>query len=63
MDNIDSELVDHLEKLALVDFGNQEGVERLKDAVHFANQLLDVDTTGVEPLDTVLEDMLVYWLG
>ncbi|GCC39242.1 hypothetical protein chiPu_0023283, partial [Chiloscyllium punctatum] len=50
------EMIDHLERLALVDFRNQEGIERLADAIQFANQLHAVDTEGVEPMDSVLED-------
>lgn len=55
------ELLDHLERLALVDFRNQEGVERLKKAVEFAEQLHTVSTDGVEPMDSVLEDRYRHW--
>ncbi|XP_072443336.1 glutamyl-tRNA(Gln) amidotransferase subunit C, mitochondrial-like isoform X2 [Chiloscyllium punctatum] len=54
------EMIDHLERLALVDFRNQEGIERLADAIQFANQLHAVDTEGVEPMDSVLEDRPLY---
>nr|XP_056715806.1 glutamyl-tRNA(Gln) amidotransferase subunit C, mitochondrial [Euleptes europaea] len=54
------ELLDHLERLALVDFRNQEGVERLEKAIEFADQLHSVNTDGVEPLDSVLEDRCLY---
>lgn len=50
------DLVDKLERLALVDFGSQEGVECLEKAIRFADQLHVVDTEGVEPMDSVLED-------
>nr|XP_033812794.1 glutamyl-tRNA(Gln) amidotransferase subunit C, mitochondrial [Geotrypetes seraphini] len=50
------EMIDHLEHLALVDFRNQEGVQRLEKAIQFADQLHDIDTKGVEPLVSVLED-------
>ncbi|ELT90589.1 hypothetical protein CAPTEDRAFT_194181 [Capitella teleta] len=50
-------MVNHLERLALVDFGNEEGVERLATAVKFADQLRTVDTSGVAPMTSVLE----YW--
>ncbi|XP_030073997.1 glutamyl-tRNA(Gln) amidotransferase subunit C, mitochondrial [Microcaecilia unicolor] len=50
------EMIDHLEHLALVDFRNQEGVQRLGKAIQFADELHGVDTTGVEPLVSVLED-------
>ena len=52
--------MDQLERLALVDFSNQEGVERLSAAIRFADQLQLVDTTGVEPMETVLEDRLWF---
>ncbi|XP_072353686.1 glutamyl-tRNA(Gln) amidotransferase subunit C, mitochondrial isoform X2 [Scyliorhinus torazame] len=57
---VSMEMIDHLERLALVDFRNQEGVERLADAIQFANQLHVVDTEGVEPMDSVLEDRSLY---
>uniref|UniRef100_A0A8B9SNP1 Uncharacterized protein n=1 Tax=Anas platyrhynchos TaxID=8839 RepID=A0A8B9SNP1_ANAPL len=46
----------HLERLALVDFRDREGVERLRGAVQFAQLLRQVNTEGVEPMDSVLED-------
>ncbi|XP_056386170.1 glutamyl-tRNA(Gln) amidotransferase subunit C, mitochondrial isoform X2 [Hyla sarda] len=58
--HIPPEVIDHLERLALVDFRNQEGVERLERAIQFANQLQKVNTEGVEPLSSVLEDRALY---
>lgn len=55
-----AEMIDHLERLALVDFGNQEAVDRISKAVRFADQLLLVDTTDVEPMTSVLEDRALY---
>ncbi|TRZ00602.1 hypothetical protein DNTS_016598 [Danionella cerebrum] len=57
---ISPELVDKLERLALVDFGSKEGVECLEKAITFANQLHAVNTDGVEPMDSVLEDRELY---
>ncbi|KAK7487897.1 hypothetical protein BaRGS_00020798 [Batillaria attramentaria] len=57
---ISRELVDHLERLSLVEFSNEEGLKRLNDAIQSANQLYIVNTDGVEPLDTVLEDRSLY---
>ncbi|XP_063000266.1 glutamyl-tRNA(Gln) amidotransferase subunit C, mitochondrial [Elgaria multicarinata webbii] len=54
------ELLDHLERLALVDFRNWEGVDRLEKAIGFAEQLHTVNTDGVEPMDSVLEDRQLY---
>ncbi|KAK1806908.1 hypothetical protein P4O66_005386, partial [Electrophorus voltai] len=53
---ISPDLVDKLERLALVDFGNQEGVNCLEEAIRFADQLHVVNTDGVEPMDSVLEN-------
>ncbi|XP_072271605.1 glutamyl-tRNA(Gln) amidotransferase subunit C, mitochondrial [Pyxicephalus adspersus] len=61
--HVTPELIDHLERLALVDFRNQEGVQRLQSAVNFANQLHHVNTDGIEPLDSVLEDRALYIRG
>ena len=53
---IDNETIAHLERLSLVDFGNTKGIEILEAAIEFADQLVLVDTTGVEPMFTVLEN-------
>ncbi|KAE8634466.1 hypothetical protein XENTR_v10002315 [Xenopus tropicalis] len=57
---ISLDTIDHLERLALVDFGNVEGVQRLEKAIQFADQLHNVNTEGVEPLSSVLEDRTLY---
>ncbi|NXP70095.1 GATC amidotransferase, partial [Ramphastos sulfuratus] len=57
------EVLDHLERLALVDFRDSEGVERLQKAIQFADQLHEVNTDGVEPMDSVLEDRCLYLRG
>nr|XP_006129127.1 glutamyl-tRNA(Gln) amidotransferase subunit C, mitochondrial [Pelodiscus sinensis] len=54
------EVLDHLERLALVDFRTLEGVQRLEKAIQFADQLHAVNTQGVEPMDSVLEDRCLY---
>ncbi|XP_032931786.1 glutamyl-tRNA(Gln) amidotransferase subunit C, mitochondrial isoform X9 [Catharus ustulatus] len=54
------EVLEHLEHLALVDFRDSEGVERLQKAIQFADQLHEVNTDGVEPMDSVLEDRCLY---
>ncbi|XP_044131368.1 glutamyl-tRNA(Gln) amidotransferase subunit C, mitochondrial [Bufo gargarizans] len=58
--HVSAEVIDHLERLALVDFRNQEGVERLERAIQFAGQLHNVNTEGVQPLSSVLEDRALY---
>lgn len=55
-DRVSAELIEHLERLALVDFRNREGVERLRAAIEFAEKLRAVDTDGVAPMESVLED-------
>ncbi|XP_036383583.1 glutamyl-tRNA(Gln) amidotransferase subunit C, mitochondrial [Megalops cyprinoides] len=54
------DLVDKLERLALVDFRNQDAVACLEKAIRFADQLHIVNTEGVEPMDSVLEDRALY---
>ncbi|XP_041793637.1 glutamyl-tRNA(Gln) amidotransferase subunit C, mitochondrial [Chelmon rostratus] len=57
---IPADLVDKLERLALVDFRTKQGLDCLEKAIRFADQLHVVDTTGVEPMDSVLEDRALY---
>ncbi|XP_064613054.1 glutamyl-tRNA(Gln) amidotransferase subunit C, mitochondrial-like [Liolophura sinensis] len=57
---IDMELINHLERLSLVNFNNQAGVERLSKAIRAANQLFMVNVDGVEPMDSVLENRHLY---
>lgn len=53
---VSPDLVDKLERLALVDFGSKEGVDCLEKAIRFADQLHVINTDGVDPMDSVLED-------
>lgn len=53
---IDPTSIALLERLSLVDCANKQGIQILEDAIEFADQILQVNTTGVEPLITVLED-------
>uniref|UniRef100_G3SY29 Glutamyl-tRNA(Gln) amidotransferase subunit C, mitochondrial n=1 Tax=Loxodonta africana TaxID=9785 RepID=G3SY29_LOXAF len=57
---VTAELIEHLERLALVDFGGREAVARLEKAIAFADRLRGVDTDGVEPMESVLEDRCLY---
>ncbi|XP_071619033.1 glutamyl-tRNA(Gln) amidotransferase subunit C, mitochondrial [Heliangelus exortis] len=57
---VTAEVLGHLEHLALVDFRDAEGVERLRRAIRFADLLQEVNTEGVEPMDSVLEDRCLY---
>lgn len=45
-----------LERLSLVKCDTVEGVKVLEDSISFADQILHINTEGVEPLYTVLED-------
>ncbi|KAK7088071.1 glutamyl-tRNA(Gln) amidotransferase subunit C, mitochondrial-like [Littorina saxatilis] len=60
VEEISRDLVEHLERQSLVEFSNEEGLKRLSDAIQSANKLYMVDTEGVEPLDSVLEDRALY---
>uniref|UniRef100_A0A672PAQ4 Glutamyl-tRNA(Gln) amidotransferase subunit C, mitochondrial n=1 Tax=Sinocyclocheilus grahami TaxID=75366 RepID=A0A672PAQ4_SINGR len=53
-------MLDKLERLALVDFGSKEGVDCLEKAIRLADQLHVINTDGVEPTDSVLEDRELY---
>lgn len=53
---IDDKTIAHLERLSLVDFGNEKGIEILESAIEVADLLSVVDTHGVEPMVTVLEN-------
>ncbi|XP_019956572.2 glutamyl-tRNA(Gln) amidotransferase subunit C, mitochondrial isoform X1 [Paralichthys olivaceus] len=57
---IPADLVDKLERLALVDFRTKQGLACLEKAIRFADQLHVVDTSGIEPMDSVLEDRALY---
>ncbi|XP_008047946.1 glutamyl-tRNA(Gln) amidotransferase subunit C, mitochondrial [Carlito syrichta] len=57
---ITAAVIAHLERLALVDFGSREAVARLEKAIAFADRLHTVDTDGVEPMESVLEDRCLY---
>ncbi|RWS01050.1 hypothetical protein B4U79_01057, partial [Dinothrombium tinctorium] len=49
-----------LEKLSLVNFANIEGVKRLEEAIKFADRLKEVNTDGVKPMYSVLENDCLY---
>ncbi|CAK6440424.1 unnamed protein product [Pipistrellus nathusii] len=57
---VPGDVIEHLERLALVDFGSREAVARLEKAVAFADRLRAVDTDGVQPMESVLEDRCLY---
>lgn len=57
---IDQETIEQLERISLVDFANKRGIKRLEEAIAFADQICDIDTTGVEPLYSVLEDRSLH---
>lgn len=53
---LDSDLIEHLERLSLVDFANREGVRRLEEAIHFADIIHNVDTDNVKPLINITHE-------
>lgn len=54
---IDAKTIILLEKLSLVNCANKEGINTLESAIAFADKIQQIDTEGVTPLVTVLEDM------
>ncbi|KAH3892775.1 hypothetical protein DPMN_016903 [Dreissena polymorpha] len=52
---LDDSTIQLIERLSLVDFNNKEGVERLKSAIKYADQLCVVNTEGLEPMYSVQE--------
>jgi len=57
---IDLSTIQLLEKLSLVNFANAEGISRLEEAIRVADQLSMVNTDGVEPMISVLEEESLY---
>lgn len=57
---IDGHTIQHLERISLVDFANVRGIERLEEAIELADIVTQVDTEGVQPLYSVLEDETLY---
>ena len=57
---IDAATIEHLERISLVDFANVRGIERLEEAIELADIVTHVDTQGVEPLYSILEDETLY---
>ncbi|CAH2268957.1 jg15982 [Pararge aegeria aegeria] len=53
---VDTNTIALLERLSLVKCDTDEGVKVLEDSIAFADKILHIDTTGVEPLYTVLEN-------
>ena len=53
---IDRNTIEHLERLSLVDFGDERGIKIVEAAIKFADQLNEIDISGVEPFITVLEN-------
>lgn len=53
---LDPDTVTTLEKLSLVGKIDADNKKTVEDAVAFADQILQVDTSNVEPVFTVLED-------
>ncbi|XP_055677163.1 glutamyl-tRNA(Gln) amidotransferase subunit C, mitochondrial [Lutzomyia longipalpis] len=54
--SIDEDTIHLLERLSLVNIESKEALKIVEDSIAFADQILDIDTEGVEPLYTVLED-------
>ncbi|XP_055939939.1 glutamyl-tRNA(Gln) amidotransferase subunit C, mitochondrial-like [Argiope bruennichi] len=48
--NVKKDIVESLERLALVDFSTEAGIQRLEQSIKFADKLMEVDTSAVEPV-------------
>ena len=57
---IDPATIEHLERISLVDFANVRGIERLEEAIDLAQAVVEVDTRGVEPLYSILEEETLH---
>ncbi|XP_058830514.1 glutamyl-tRNA(Gln) amidotransferase subunit C, mitochondrial [Topomyia yanbarensis] len=53
---VDEQTVQLLERLSLVDLDSKEAHKTLEDSIEFASRILAIDTEGVEPFYTVLEN-------
>lgn len=53
---IDSKTIQLLERLSLVDLDSKEALKTLQDSIQFADRIVNINTDGIEPLYTVLED-------
>lgn len=53
---VDRNTISLLERLSLVKYDTPDGVKVLEDSITFANKILHINTEGVEPLYSVLED-------
>ncbi|XP_055699588.1 glutamyl-tRNA(Gln) amidotransferase subunit C, mitochondrial [Phlebotomus papatasi] len=54
--SIDEDTIHLLERLSLVNIDSKEALKIVEDSITFADKILDINTEGVEPLYTVLED-------
>lgn len=54
--DLDVNTISLLERLSLVKCDTQEGVTVLEDAITFANKIIHIDTSNIEPMVTVLEN-------
>ncbi|KAI5651778.1 glu-tRNAGln amidotransferase C subunit domain-containing protein [Phthorimaea operculella] len=54
--NVDKNTIALLERLSLVKFDSEEGVKVLEDSIAFADKILHINTDGVQPLYSVLEN-------
>lgn len=57
INKVDANTIALLERLSLVDCMSKEEIKTLEASIDFADQIFEVDTTNVEPMITVLEDL------
>lgn len=54
--DLDETTLRQLQRWSLVKLDDARALHSLKNSIRFANKILDIDTEGVEPLYTVLEN-------
>lgn len=57
---IDQETIQQLESISLVKFGNETGIKIVEEAIRFADQITLLNTEGVEPMVSVLEERYYF---
>jgi aspartyl-tRNA(Asn)/glutamyl-tRNA(Gln) amidotransferase subunit C len=53
-------VVSLIERLSLIRFADKSGIKRLEEAIDFANQIKEVDTSGVIPMISPIESNCVH---
>ncbi|CAD5114234.1 DgyrCDS3376 [Dimorphilus gyrociliatus] len=57
---IDKKTIQYLERLSLVQLGDEDGVRRLEDSISLADRLSIVNTEDIKPLSNILEEESLF---